>query len=58
MFEQVPLLDEEGNPVLDEFGQPVMVDGNPIMEIKIYPDNWLNLAIAERRCAYPNHLIH
>lgn len=45
MFEQVPKLDEDGNPVLDENGQPIMVDGDPIMEVKSYPDGWLNLGL-------------
>jgi hypothetical protein len=45
MFEQVPVLDEEGNPVLDEQGNPTFENGDPIMETKSYPDQWLNLGL-------------
>lgn len=45
MFEQVPVLDEEGNPVLDEQGNPTFENGSPIMETKSYPDQWLNLGL-------------
>lgn len=45
MFEQVPVLDEEGNPVLDEQGNPTFENGDPIMETKVYPDHWLNLGL-------------
>ena len=45
MFEQVPVLDEEGNPVLDEQGNPTFENGDPIMETKTYPDQWLSLGL-------------
>ena len=45
MFEQIPVLDEEGNPVLDEQGDPTFENGDPIMETKVYPDHWLNLGL-------------
>ena len=45
MFEQVPVLDEEGNPVLDGQGNPTFENGAPIMETKSYPDQWLNLGL-------------
>ncbi len=45
MFEQVPVLDEEGNPVLDEQGHPTFENGDPVMETKVYPDHWLNLGL-------------
>lgn len=45
MFEQVPVLDEEGNPVLDDQGRPTFEDGAPIMETKSYPDGWLSLGL-------------
>ena len=45
MFEQVPVLDGEGNPVLDGQGNPTFENGDPIMETKTYPDQWLNLGL-------------
>ena len=45
MFEQVPVLDEEGNPVLDGQGNPTFENGAPIMETKSYSDQWLNLGL-------------
>ena len=45
VFEQVPLLDENEQPVLDENNQPVMVDGDPVMETKTYPDGWLSMGL-------------
>lgn len=45
VFEQVPVLDGEGNPVLDEQGNPTYEDGAPVMETKSYPDDWLSLGL-------------
>jgi len=45
VFEQIPVLDEEGNPVLDGQGNPTFEDGDPIMESKTYPDGWLSLGL-------------
>lgn len=41
LFEQVPVLDENNQPVLDLEGNPVMEDGDPIMETKSYPGDYL-----------------
>lgn len=48
VFEQVPVLDEFGDPVLDEDENPIFEDGDPIMEIKSYPDNWLNRGVLKK----------
>lgn len=45
VFEQTPVLDEEGNPVLDGQGNPTFEDGDPVMETNTYPDGWLNLGL-------------
>ena len=45
VFEQIPVLDEEGNPVLDDQGNPTFEDGDPIMETKSYPDGWLSFGL-------------
>lgn len=42
VFEQIPLLDENDEPVLGEENQPIMVDGDPVMEVKSYPADYLN----------------
>lgn len=48
VFEQAPVLDEFGDPVLDGLGNPVFEDGEPVMEIKSYPDNWLNRGVLKK----------
>ena len=45
VFEQIPILDELGQPVLDGQGNPTFEDGDPIMESKTYPDGWLSLGL-------------
>ena len=45
VFEQIPVLDELGQPVLDGQGNPTFEDGEPIMETKSYPDQWLSLGL-------------
>lgn len=48
VFEQVPVLDEFGQPVLDGEGQPMYTDGDPIMEVKSYPARWLNRGVLKK----------
>ena len=48
VFEQIPVLDELDQPVLDELGNPAFEDGDPVMEIKSYPDNWLNRGVLKK----------
>jgi hypothetical protein len=45
VFEQIPILDELGQPVLDGQGNPTFKDGDPIMETKSYLDGWLSLGL-------------
>lgn len=45
VFEQVPVLDGEGNPVLDGQGNPTYQDGAPVVETKTYPDGYLYLGL-------------
>ena len=45
VFEQIPVLDELGQPVLDGQGNPTYENGDPIMETKSYPAGWLNLGL-------------
>lgn len=52
VFEQIPVVDENGDPVLDENGQPTYKDGDPIMETKTYPENWLNRGLLMRSGVY------
>ncbi len=58
MFEQVPILDEFGNPVLDENNEPtfeavpVMVQGDPVMEIKTYAAGYLNRGLFKKLGVY------
>lgn len=48
VFEQIPVLDELGQSVLDGQGNPTFENGDPIMEIKSYPDNWLNRGVLKK----------
>lgn len=48
VFEQVPILDEFGQPVLDGEGQPTYTDGDPVMEVKSYPAGWLNRGVLKK----------
>lgn len=48
VFEQVPVLDEFGQPVLDGEGQPTYTDGDPVMEVKSYPAGWLNRGVLKK----------
>ncbi len=48
VFEQVPVLDEFGDPVLNEDENPVFEDGEPVMEIKSYPSGWLNRGVLKK----------
>lgn len=52
VFEQVPVLDEFGEPVLDGEGQPTYTDGDPIMEVKTYPNGWLNRGVLRKDGVY------
>lgn len=52
VFEQVPVLDEFGNPVLDGQGNPTYEDGDPVMETKVYPAGWLNLGLLVKDGVY------
>lgn len=48
VFEQIPVLDEFGDPVLDELGNPTFENGDPVMEIKTYPSGWLNRGVLKK----------
>ena len=48
VFEQVPVLDEFGQPVLDGEGQPTYTNGDPVMEVKSYPAGWLNRGVLKK----------
>ena len=48
VFEQVPVLDEFGEPVLDEDENPIFEDGEPVMKIKSYPPGWLNRGVLKK----------
>jgi len=52
VFEQIPVLDELGQPVLDGQGNPTFEDGEPIMETKSYPAAWLNLGLLVKDGVY------
>jgi len=45
VFEQVPVLDGEGNPVLDGEGNPTYENGDPVMETKTYAAGYLDLGL-------------
>lgn len=48
VFEQVPVLDELGQPVLDGNGQPIYTDGDPVMETKTYAAGYLNRGLFKK----------
>ena len=48
VFEQVPVLDELGQPVLDGNGQPTYADGDPVMETKTYAAGYLNRGLFKK----------
>ena len=48
VFEQVPVLDELGQPVLDGNGQPTFTDGDPVMETKTYAAGYLNRGLFKK----------
>ena len=58
VFEQVPILDESGNPVLDENNEPtfedvsVMLQGDPVMETKTYAAGYLNRGLFKKLGVY------
>jgi len=58
VFEQVPIVDEFGNPVLDENNEPtfedvpVMLQGDPVMEIKTYAAGYLNRGLFKKLGVY------
>lgn len=48
VFEQIPVLDELGQPVLDVNGQPTYTDGDPVMETKTYAAGYLNRGLFKK----------
>lgn len=52
VFEQVPVLDEQGQPVLDVNGQPTYIDGDPVMETKTYAVGYLNRGLFKKLGVY------
>ena len=52
VFEQVPVLDEQGQPVLDVNGQPTYTDGAPVMETKTYAVGYLNRGLFKKLGVY------
>ena len=52
VFEQVPVLDEFGDPVLGEENNPTYTDGDPVMEVKTYPAEWLNRGVLQKDGVY------
>lgn len=48
VFEQVPVLDEFGQPVLDGQGNPTYTNGDPVMEVKTYPARWFNRGVLQK----------
>ncbi|MFH7767566.1 phage BR0599 family protein [Acinetobacter sp. BSP-28] len=52
VFEQIPVLDELGQPVLDVNGQPTYTDGNPVMETKTYAVGYLNRGLFKKLGVY------
>jgi len=52
VFEQLPVLDELGQPVLDGNGQPTYTDGDPVMETKTYAAGYLNRGLFKKLGVY------
>ena len=52
VFEQIPVLDEQGQPVLDMNGQPTYIDGDPVMETKTYAAGYLNRGLFKKLGVY------
>ena len=52
VFEQIPVLDELGQPVLDVNGQPTYTDGDPVMETKTYAPGYLNRGLFKKLGVY------
>lgn len=52
VFEQLPVLDELGQPVLDGNGQPTYTDGDPVMETKTYATGYLNRGLFKKLGVY------
>ena len=52
VFEQIPVLDEQGQPVLDVNGQPTYTDGDPVMETKTYAAGYLNRGLFKKLGVY------
>lgn len=52
VFEQIPVLDELGQPVLDGNGQPTYTDGDPVMETKTYAAGYLNRGLFKKLGVY------
>ncbi len=52
VFEQIPVLDELGQPVLDVNGQPTYTDGDPVMETKTYAAGYLNRGLFKKIGVY------
>ena len=52
VFEQVPVLDEQGQPVLDVNGQPTYTNGDPVMETKTYAAGYLNRGLFKKLGVY------
>lgn len=48
VFEQLPVLDELGQPVLDGNGLPTFTDGDPVMETKTYAAGYLNRGLFKK----------
>lgn len=48
VFEQIPVLDELGQPVLDGQGNSTFENGDPVMEVKTYPSGWLNRGVLKK----------
>lgn len=52
VFEQIPVLDELGQPVLDGNGQPTYTNGAPVMETKTYAAGYLNRGLFKKLGVY------
>lgn len=52
VFEQIPVLDELGQPVLDVNGQPTYINGDPVMETKTYAAGYLNRGLFKKLGVY------